>query len=176
MAVGLSAGFVEPLEASAIALIEQSATFLADNMPQTHASIPALSRRFNQKMQYHWQRIVEFLKLHYALSQRQSSEYWRQASNPDGFPDSLKDKLAIWQQQAPWHEDAPRLDELFPSASYQYVLYGMGFQPGTAYHNQKQLAGKALADRALHSVQERAQMLAKQLPGNRQLLTQLLAA
>lgn len=176
MAIGLSAGFVEPLEASAIALIEQSATFLADNMPQTRASIPALSRRFNQKMQYHWQRIVEFLKLHYAVSQRQSSDYWLQASNPATFPDTLSDKLAIWQQQAPWHEDAPRLDELFPSASYQYVLYGMGFQPSTTYQSQKELTSRSLADRALHSVQERAQLLAKQLPSNRQLLTQLLAA
>ena len=90
-----------------------------------------VSKRFNEKMHYHWQTLSNF-KLHYVLSQRQDSEYWVDNRNPNSRPESLTEKLLLWQQQAPWHDDAPRIDELFPSASYQYVLYGMRQQRAMA--------------------------------------------
>ena len=65
VAVGLSAGFIEPLEASALALVEQSANILSDHFPSTRQIMDVVSKRFNEKMHYHWQSIIEFLKLHY---------------------------------------------------------------------------------------------------------------
>ena len=129
VAVGMSAGFIEPLEASALALVEHAAAIIAEQLPRDREIMAVVAKRFNARMHYHWQRIIEFLKLHYAASARDDGAYWRDHRDPRSWPESLREKMTLWQQQPPWHDDAPLLGELFPSASYQYVLYGMGFRP-----------------------------------------------
>ena len=171
VAVGLSAGFVEPLEASALALIEQSAGIIAGQLPRDRRVMDVVAARFNAKMEYHWQRIVEFLKLHYAISLRGDTEYWLDNRRADSCPEGLREKLILWRQQPPWHDDAPRLDELFPSASYQYVLYGMGFIPrhtgaDTDSHNRR----RQRADEVFHNVREQGRRMARLLPTNREML------
>jgi hypothetical protein len=174
VAVGLSGGFIEPLEASALALIEQAATFISRQLPANRETMTVVARRFNEKMAYHWERVIEFLKLHYVLSQRDDSDYWRACRDPASCPASLRDKLLLWQQQAPWHDDAPRVDELFPSASYQYVLYGMGFRPalrgarGAALRRDRERV-----ERALQANAEKARQMGRLLPPNRELLDSL---
>lgn len=163
VAVGLSAGFVEPLEASALALIEQSAAAIATQLPRDRQVMDVVARRFNAKMRYHWERIVEFLKLHYVVGRR-DEPYWRDHRRPESAPMSLHDKLALWQQQPPWHDDAPRIDELFPSASYQYVLYGLGFRPRYAPPPSDR------ADRLYQETRAKAEQAARHLPTNRALL------
>ena len=174
VAVGLAAGFVEPLEASALALIEQSAGMIADQLPRDRQIMDATAKRFNSKMQHHWNRIVEFLKLHYVTSARDDDDYWRDNRSPASWPESLRDKLALWQQQTPWHDDAPRIDELFPSASYQYVLYGMGFRPTyDVREHSLQNEARARADRLFHETRSKTQQVATLLPDNRTLLCRL---
>jgi len=175
VAVGLSAGFVEPLEASALALIEQSAALIAEQLPRNREIMDVVARRFNDKMRYHWLRIVEFLKLHYAISARDDSDYWQENRSRQSWPDSLRQKLLLWQQQPPWHDDAPRLDELFPSASYQYVLYGMGFRPAhfatgaTGAARDAQMRRRA--DEVFHGNRVKARQMARLLPQTRELLS-----
>ena len=171
VAVGLSAGFVEPLEASALVLVEQSAALIGEQLPRDRSIMDVVADRFNTKMHYHWARIVEFLKLHYATSVRDDSDYWKDHRERTSWPDSLRQKMTLWQQQPPWHDDAPRLDELFPSASYQYVLYGMGFTPSygdnnSASHDQL----RKRADDTFHRTQVKAQQLARLLPTTRELV------
>ena len=76
MAVGISAGFIEPLEASALALIELSARMISDELPPTRELMDVVARRFNQRLRYRWERIIDFLKLHYVLNQRTDTEFW----------------------------------------------------------------------------------------------------
>lgn len=129
VAIGLSAGFVEPLEASSLALVELGAAALADQFPATRSDMQRISRRFNDAFAYRWQRVVDFLKLHYVLSRRGDSAYWRDHRGDATIPDTLKDLLDSWRYRPPSRYDFTRVDEVFPSASYQYVLYGMGFRP-----------------------------------------------
>jgi len=90
-------------------------------------------------------------------------------------PDSLRDKLLLWQQQAPWHDDAPRVDELFPSASYQYVLYGMGFRPALrSTRGAALLRDRERVGRVLQASAEKARQMRNVLPTNRDLLNSLL--
>lgn len=171
VAVGLSGGFIEPLEASALALIEQAATIISDQFPADREIMSVVARRFNDKMLYHWERVIEFLKLHYVLSRRDDSEYWRDCRDRSSCPDGLKDKLTLWQQQSPWHDDAPRVDELFPSASYQYVLYGMGFRPRYPdVHGAKMGQEQAVVEKLLQSNNEKARQMLSLLPSNRELV------
>ena len=170
VAVGLSAGFVEPLEASALALIEQSAAMIAAQFPRDRDIMEVAAKRFNAKLHHHWAQIVEFLKLHYATSVR-GDDYWRDHRRSTTCPEGLRDKLLVWEQQTPWHDDAPRLDELFPSASYQYVLYGMGFRPRFAMRNISSAAdAPTRADRLFHDIRVKSERAAKLLPDNRSLL------
>jgi hypothetical protein len=133
-----------------------------------------VARRFNEKMAYNWERVVEFLKLHYVLSKRDDTDYWRACRDPASCPASLQDKLLLWQQQAPWHDDAPRVDELFPSASYQYILYGMGFRPalmaarGAALRLDRERVARLMQVNA-----EKARQMCSLLPANRVLLHSL---
>ncbi|HSG59970.1 MAG TPA: tryptophan halogenase family protein [Pseudomonadales bacterium] len=176
VAIGLSAGFIEPLEASALAMIEQGISLVLDNFPH-HASLFApAARTFNQKMQENWQSIQEFLALHYALSQRDDSEYWRRARSPERFPERLRDKLQLWQYRAPSHRDAPRYDELFPAASYQYVWLGM---KAHQFNSQPLVANTSMmnpkyVDRLLHDVREKTMQLTQSLPSNRALVDALI--
>ena len=172
VAVGLSAGFVEPLEASALVLIEQAAKLIGEQMPRDREIMDIVADRFNAKMGYHWRRIVEFLKLHYAASVRGDSDYWKENRERRSWPEGLRRKMKLWQQQPPWHDDAPRLDELFPSASYQYVLYGMGFKPryGTC-ETARQKRLRKRADEVFHGTRMKARQMERLLPTTRELVT-----
>jgi len=129
VAIGLSAGFIEPLEASALALVELSAAMLSDEMPVNRATMDIAARRFNDAFTYRWGRVIDFLKMHYVLAKRSDSEYWRDNVRPESIPDRLSEQLTLWRHQPPSRYDFYRTEEVFPSASYQYVLYGMGFRP-----------------------------------------------
>ncbi|RYZ98368.1 MAG: tryptophan 7-halogenase, partial [Moraxellaceae bacterium] len=127
VAVGIAAGFIEPLEATALVLIEESAHMISQQLPVNREIMDITASRFNTKFAHHWKKIIEFLKLHYVLTQRTDSDYWRDHCNPDTMTESLKDLLALWKYQVPWTYDTTHVGEMFPSASFQYVLFGMGF-------------------------------------------------
>lgn len=172
LAVGLSAGFLEPLEASAIVLIELSLEALVDNFPATRGAMDVHARRFNALFSYRWDRIVEFLKLHYVLSRREEP-YWRDHRAAETIPPALADLLQIWPHQPPSAYDLPAANEVFPAASYQYVLYGMGFPPPAA---SLVAPSAASADQALRQIEQRARGLAAALPTNRAYLAALRAS
>ena len=174
VAIGLSAGFVEPLEASALVLVELSAQFLTDQLPAYRSGMDAVADRFNRQFTYRWTEIIRFLKLHYAISSRDDSAYWRQHKESDSIPESLRSDLARWNYQAPWHHDEGRIDDLFPSASYQYVLYGMGFQTRDPVLRSRSHARRLTQyrERQLRTQQAQARFC-EHLPTNRELVRQL---
>lgn len=169
VAIGLSAGFIEPLEASAIALVELSAAMLRDQMPATRAAMDIVARRFNDSFTYRWERVIDFLKLHYVLTKRTDSDFWRDNCRAESIPDRLQDQLTLWRHQPPSRYDFHRVEEVFPSASYQYVLYGMGFRP----ERPRALRLADDADRADGFFREAAALTSKLLaglPSNRTLI------
>jgi tryptophan halogenase len=169
VAIGLSAGFVEPLEASAIALVELSAAMLADQLPATRTDMDVVARRFNESFTYRWERIIDFLKLHYLLSQRDDSDYWRDNRDARTIPVRLQEQLALWRRMPPSRYDLSRIEEVFPSASYQYVLYGMGFRPDPGIPARGSDFGNAAEGFFREAAALTGKMLAA-LPDNRQLI------
>jgi tryptophan 7-halogenase len=173
VAIGLSAGFVEPLEASALALVELSAALLADDMPATREAMDIVAQRFNTTFSYRWERVIDFLKLHYALTQRRDTGYWRDHAAPETWPERLRDLLLLWRHRPPSRRDFDRAEELFPSASYQYVLFGMGFKPeGGVY---AQTPGNAeRADACFRDAAALTRRMLGALPSNRALVAHTL--
>ena len=174
VAVGLSAGFVEPLEASALALVELSAAMISDEMPATRAAMALVERRFNDAFTYRWERVVDFLKLHYVLSRREDTVYWRDHRDPATLPDRLADLLALWRHRAPYRGDFGRTEEVFPAASYQYVLHGMGFLPEPSARLRHASVGEA-AEPYFRETAHLARRMTGALPLQRSLITHIRA-
>lgn len=173
VAVGMSAGFVEPLEATAIMLVELSARFISENLPAGRHTMAIMEKRFNQAMAYRWQRIIDFLKLHYMLNDR-PEPYWKAHRDPATIPESLKEDLSVWATRGPQTADFDSALELFPAASYQYVLYGMGFKPD--FSSQAWLYDQQrLAQQVFSRNQQLTRQLLDSLPSHRDLIDRWLS-
>ena len=118
---------------------------------------------------YRWGRIIDFLKLHYVLTQRTDTAFWRDNVLPGNIPDRLQELLALWRYQPPWFFDEfDRLEEVFPAASYQYVLYGMRFR--TEVEPAALADTRSVAARLMNENVVMTRRMCAQLPRNRELL------
>jgi len=126
VAVGLSGGFLEPLESTGVVLIEAAIAMIAELFPH-NGPIDAPARRFNQLMAARYENIINFLKLHYCLSRREEP-FWRDNSDPDSIPDRLRELLDQWRHRPPNRYDFIIDLESFAYFNYQYILYGMEFR------------------------------------------------
>ncbi len=153
-------------------LVELSAKLLAEQMPACREVMDIIARRFNEVTRYRFGRILDFLKLHYVLTKRTDSAFWRDNIDPASVPERLKDLLSLWKYQSPWFFDEfDRLEEVFPAASYQYVLYGMGFETEVAPEDTADTA--LAAARLLHENERMTAELSARLPKNRELLNKI---
>jgi tryptophan halogenase len=168
-AIGLSAGFIEPLEASSIVSIEKSLEVLVANFPVQTGSMKIMADRVNDFLGYAWGRIVDFIKLHYILTQR-TEPYWQAQRDPSQISPRLAELLEVWRDQPPSMWDLNRNSEVFNFDSYQFVYYGMrGPLPAD-------LPVPDNADQLLAEVRDNAARIAAQLPTNRAYFDALHAA
>lgn len=168
VAIGLSAGFLEPLEATAIMLIETSANMIVDVLLSNEATFERNAERFNARLHYRWNCIIDFLKLHYVLSERPES-FWRAAASEKTMSDRLKNDLELWKVTIPLNDDFQHTDNVFPAASYQYVLYGMGRYSQVKL--EKDLVEKTSSFRkAFEDIERQAMYLSSKLVTNRDIL------
>jgi tryptophan 7-halogenase len=174
VAIGVSAGFVEPLEASALVLIEKSAEWIAQQLPQDRAAMTVLAKRFNEMTRQRWDAVIDFLKLHYVLTQRRDSDYWRDHCRVESMPASLQDSLSLWRTQVPWHHESNVRSELFSAASVQYILYGMKFSTDIkdsryrAWQKETEIAQRLIRDNLA-----KTEALIVSLPKNRDLMNKV---
>ncbi|CAH9057410.1 Flavin-dependent tryptophan halogenase RebH [Pseudoalteromonas sp. CIP111854] len=127
VALGLAQGFLEPLEATSILLTDFCAKFLTQRFPHNRSQIEYLEQRFNHSMQYAWQRVVDFIKLHYCISDRTDSSFWIENKESHTIPQTLKDRLTLWKDFVPVKDDFFSQFEVFYLENFLFVLYGMGY-------------------------------------------------
>jgi tryptophan halogenase len=114
-------------------------------------------------MRQRYEKVVDFVKMHYCLTQRTDQAFWRDNTRAATIPQTLQDKLAMWRSRPPHRLDFVTDVEMYPPSSWQYVLYGMGFEtrlhggagPHTEaarqeFRNIAQVAGHALRDLPTH--------------------------
>jgi len=95
--IGLSAGFLEPLESTSIYLIQEGITALLELFPNQEFPRSDIEE-YNARMDLHFERVRDFLLLHYVATQRDDSEMWHYFSNMK-LPGSLTDKIDAWQSR-----------------------------------------------------------------------------
>jgi tryptophan halogenase len=127
VAVGLSGGFLEPLESTGIVLIEAAIWMLAKLFPRA-GGMEATAKLFNEAMAERYARCIDFIKLHYALSKRTDNGFWTDNADPASWTESLRQSIEMWRWRPPGQFDFPSLNESFKWFNYQYILYGMEFR------------------------------------------------
>jgi len=98
VAIGLSAGFLEPLESTSIHLIQDGITELIQLFPDKDFA-QSDADEYNRRMSLYFERVRDFLLLHYVATQRDDSPMWRHFRNLK-LPDSLQEKIDAWLARA----------------------------------------------------------------------------
>jgi tryptophan halogenase len=124
VAIGLSAGFVEPLEATAIYSIDAAATRLVMNFPDKQCS-PALAKAYNTRATRLIEEIVDFLQMVYVTSNR-TEPYWTAVREETRRSERLRGNLELWRYRFPDLDDSYDA-ALFEHSNYTYVLYPRGY-------------------------------------------------
>jgi tryptophan halogenase len=128
VAVGLASGFIEPLESTSIHLIQQSIVRLMQNLPSINME-QANQDDFNQKMRFEIDNIRDFIVLHYHVTRRTDSAFWRYCKDMD-IPNTLQQRIDLFKDNA----NAYKTDrELFGETSWIQVMMGQGLLPEN-YH------------------------------------------
>lgn len=125
VAIGLSSGFVEPLESTAIQLIETACRRLLQFFPSADFE-PELAHKFNAAMAAQYEEIRDFLGLHFSLSNRDDTPYWRAARHEAKRSDRVNEHLALWRRSLPDAYDQ-RASNIFSYWSICTLLFGKGF-------------------------------------------------
>lgn len=151
IAAGLANSFIEPLESTGLYLSDLAAVLLAEHFPRGDDFAP-LAYRVNRIMTNRFYEILDFINMHYCLTRRTDTEFWREVQRPERINGRLAAKLDFWRMKPPTAGDFE--DQFFPGQpdtplpsgglpgdhrppidtaglwdypSYEAVLYGMNF-------------------------------------------------
>jgi len=124
VALGLSSGFLEPLESTSIYLIQIAIMHLLPLLPGKRHD-PRLADEFNLRMDLEYERIRDFLILHYHLNGRDDSELWRYCREME-VPESLERKMRLFRHSGIVQQYK---DGLFTPPSWLAVYLGQGLVP-----------------------------------------------
>ena len=132
IAIGLSDGFVEPLESTGLYMMQFAAQSLADSLQLSPTVTEGTALQFNRLMQTLFEEIIGYVSLHYLTSARRDTSFWRDATDHERIPDGLKYLFEEWKRRPPHDMDMLSNHRLFSLESYEYLLFGMGFggKPG----------------------------------------------
>jgi tryptophan halogenase len=123
-AIGLSAGFMEPLESQSIFLIQVGIARLLAMFPDRRHSQVEVDR-YNRTMQYEYERVRDFIVLHYNTTTRNDTPYWDYVRTMQA-PDTLTEKLDIFKAHGRIFREN---EELFNDTSWFAVMMGQGLRP-----------------------------------------------
>jgi len=140
-AIGLSSGFLEPLESTSIHLIQSHVSRLIQLFPRS-GEPSAMRDEYNRRCGAEFAQIRDFLILHYHRTDREDSEFWRYCRNMD-VPDSLAHKLELFAAAGRVGRD---VDDLFRDASWVQVMIGQGILPADYDPMADQIGEAQLAD------------------------------
>ena len=158
VAIGLSGGFLEPLESTSIYLIQEGITQLLELFP-THAGYVVERDEYNHRMDLEFERIRDFLILHYHATERDDSEFWNHMRTMN-VPDSLKEKIELFTA----HGHVARYDHgLFLVPSWIAVMIGQRMLP-KSYDWRVDRMGDAEVRRHLQGLKAHMQKAAASMP------------
>lgn len=125
VALGLAAGFMEPLESTSIHLVQSGISRLLNLLPRDGSDNKTARETFNRLSTVEWERVRDFLILHYVANDRQGDPFWDHCRAID-VPPTLIEKIELFREAGLFMREE---DELFLDDSWGQVMLGQGVQP-----------------------------------------------
>ena len=148
VSMGLASGFMEPLESTSIHLVQTAIARLIDFFP-TKEFDQADIDEYNRLSRFEYERIRDFLILHYHLNQRDDSDFWRHCREM-AVPDTLAAKIELYQRNGRIVREGA---ELFAEVGWLQVMHGQNLK-ARGYHPLADLVDDAETQAYLQSVRE----------------------
>ncbi|WNO55099.1 tryptophan halogenase family protein [Stakelama saccharophila] len=160
IAIGLSGGFMEPLESTSIHLIQRAVLRLVRMMPAGRISARDIAE-FNDQQTLDMEQIRDFLILHYKVTQRRDSAFWRHCADME-IPDTLAQKIELFRETGRVFR---RNEELFAENSWVQVMMGQGIMPESHHPIAAKLGDEEL-DRLLTGLRHGVARTVETLPAH----------
>ncbi len=170
VAIGLSSGFLEPLESTSIHLIQSSIARLVELFPDRRFS-DVDRAEFNRQSRFEYERVRDFIILHYHLNQRTDSAYWLECANM-AIPETLRQKMDLYRSRG----KVVRVDnELFSEVGWLQVFEGQNM-PLDGYHPLADTQSEADIAEYMESVREVIRKCVEVMPSHDEYIARHCAA
>jgi tryptophan halogenase len=170
LAIGLAAGFIEPLESTALWLIQSGISRLMTMFPDRHFAQPDIDR-YNRILTTEYEEIRDFLVLHYKATERDDTPFWDRCRNMD-VPERLEEKLGVFLHNGRTFRDN---GELFNDTSWFAVMLGQLLRP-RSYDPVADILPLDETRRRLEHIKSAVAKSAEYMPGHRQFISENCAA
>ncbi len=141
VSLGLASGFLEPLESTSIHLIQSGVSRLVSMFPDRHFD-PALIEEFNRQSRFEFERIRDFIILHYHANERTDAPFWIERRET-AVPEALQAKLNLFRSTGRIYREH---EELFTETGWLQVLIGQRIAPQRHHPLADQLSDAQLAE------------------------------
>ncbi len=130
LAIGLSQGFIEPLEATALHIVQETVQSFIECYQEGEFT-DKFKTRHNQSLDARYQAIRDYIVAHYRVNSRTDTQYWRDNANNNQLSRSLYDILQTWVSGKNLSDELHRqdIDKYYPSVSWHCLLAGYGIYP-----------------------------------------------
>ncbi len=164
VAVGLSSGFLEPLESTSIHLIQSAIVRLITLFP--HAGVtPELVDEYNRQSKFEFEYIRDFIIMHYYLNERDDSQFWRDVRNMN-VPERITQKINLFRANGTLTKDN---FDIFLESSWLQVMLGQGITPRDYHPLAGKLTVEQLLDKLAKTKETKLQPMAN-MPGHDEFL------
>lgn len=161
VAIGLSSGFVEPLESTGIFFIQHGIEELIHHFPHRSPDEESI-RNYNRTVADCIDGVRHFLTLHYRASDRRDTEFWKATQNTV-LPAELAERMSLWKRRLPNAKSINPAYHGFESYSYSVMLLGLNHQPEVSLPVLDFLDDRNALE-AFRMVQRKSQHLVANLP------------
>jgi tryptophan halogenase len=164
ISMGLASGFIEPLESTSIHLIQIGVTRLMQLFPFSGIT-NALINRYNDQSRVEYERIRDFIILHYKLTEREDTSFWRDCRHMD-IPDTLAQRIELFRESGQAYQAT---DEMFRVESWMQVMLGQRVRP-RGYHHMGRMLGPERLRKALETLKGSIAGAVSRMPSHREFL------
>ncbi len=167
VAIGLAAGFFEPLESTNIHLIQTGAIRLLKLFPHNGICLNEVNE-YNQQTEHEYLRIRDFIVLHYKLNDRNDSEFWKQCASMD-IPDTLAHRIELFGKTGKVFREQ---DDLFTEIAWKQVMIGQGLVPND-HHSLVDSLTKEQINELMSNLKTIIDNTVSKMPGHGQFLASI---